>query len=158
MELALGTVQFGLRYGVAGRDTPVPEAEVREILARAFKLGIRMLDTAAAYGDIEARLPKLAGDLPFRIVTKLPPMPAEMTARDATTWAGQMLDQAHRRLGKRLDAVMFHRADDLLGPQADTLLEGCAAWAHERTCRIGVSCYDPDTLRRLARRLSVSGS
>lgn len=65
MQLALGTVQFGLRYGVAGRDTAVPVDEARAILARAASLGIRWLDTAAAYGDI-AQLPGNALDQRLR--------------------------------------------------------------------------------------------
>ena len=56
MKLSLGTVQFGLAYGIAGRDTPVEPAIVRNILELAQSAGITTLDTAAAYGDIEERL------------------------------------------------------------------------------------------------------
>ena len=47
MQLALGTVQFGLAYGIAGRGEAVPEAEVRAILEDAAAQGVTTLDTAA---------------------------------------------------------------------------------------------------------------
>jgi aryl-alcohol dehydrogenase-like predicted oxidoreductase len=155
MQLVLGTVQFGVAYGVAGRDSPVPEAEVRAILARAWSLGVRTLDTAAAYGDIEQRLVGLAEGLPFDIVTKLPPAPSNLGAIDAAGWAVSMLDRSRARLGERLRAVMFHRAEDLLGPHADALWRRCAAWAEQEACLLGVSCYDAPMLNLLAARFGV---
>ena len=75
MELALGTVQFGLRYGIAGAAGPVPSDQVRAILERAVEFGVRTLDTAAAYGDVEQELAGLIGGLPLSVVSKLPPRP-----------------------------------------------------------------------------------
>jgi aryl-alcohol dehydrogenase-like predicted oxidoreductase len=155
MQLVLGTVQFGLAYGVAGRDTPVPESEVRAILARAWSLGVRVLDTAAAYGDIEQRLVGLAEGLPFGVVTKLPPVPPDLGAIDASDWAVSMLDRSRSRLGERLRAVMFHRAEDLLGPHADAIWLRCEAWAERQACLLGVSCYDVATLDLLSERFGV---
>ena len=40
MQLALGTVQFGIAYGIAGRGEAVPEAEVRAILEDAAARGV----------------------------------------------------------------------------------------------------------------------
>lgn len=73
IELALGTAQFGMRYGIAGRGTRVPAREVQQIFARAWELGIRMIDTAPVYGDIEARFDALTKDYPFAVVSKFHP-------------------------------------------------------------------------------------
>jgi len=155
MQLALGTVQFGLRYGVAGRPEPVPESEVRAILAHAAQAGIRVLDTAAAYGDIEARLPSLMPPAaPFRVVSKLPPLPAR---RDGLAdWITEQLDRSAQRLGHALDAVMFHRAEDLLEAQADVAWDAAAGWANSRGLKLGVSCYDAATLLRIRQRYPVA--
>jgi len=69
MKLGLGTVQFGQAYGVSNRTGQVSSDDVRTILDRAAAAGIRVLDTAANYGEAEA---VLAGQntQPFRIVTK----------------------------------------------------------------------------------------
>jgi hypothetical protein len=155
MQLVLGTVQFGVPYGVAGRNSAVPEDEVRALLARAWSLGVRELDTASAYGDIEQRLVGLADGLPFRIVTKLPALPPGLEPLAAADWAESMLERSRARLGTHLHAVLFHRAEDLLGEQADALWTRCAAWAEDRGALIGVSAYEPHTLTRVHDRFPL---
>ncbi len=156
MELALGTVQFGLRYGVAGRATAVPEAEVRSILASAHALGVRVLDTAAAYGDIEARLAGLAGGHAFRIVSKLAPLPPGMTGADVGRWAAQAVARARERLGERLGALLFHRAEDLLDAQGERLWNACLQQVAGDGIALGVSCYAPATLAQVRERFPVA--
>lgn len=155
MELALGTVQFGLPYGVAGRGVAVPEDEVRNILSVAWDAGIRMLDTAAVYGDIEERLRRLMGNLPFKVVTKIPPAPEGANEAEAAEWIEEALASAERNLGDSLHAVMFHRADDLFGGTARVLWQRGEDWAERRGCALGVSCYGPDALERLRATLPL---
>jgi len=158
MELALGTVQFGLRYGIAGPDSRVPHEQARAILRRAFELGIRTLDTAAAYGDIEQQLLSLTDGLPFRVVSKLPARPAGVAgAQAAGQWAEQQVRQAAGRLGPSLQALLFHRADDLLEPDGQALWQAAAAQCDAHGIRtLGVSVYDPRTLERVCQRFPVA--
>jgi aryl-alcohol dehydrogenase-like predicted oxidoreductase len=44
-RLSLGTVQFGLPYGVANRDGQSPYETVRDILACAIEGGVTCLDS-----------------------------------------------------------------------------------------------------------------
>ena len=72
-QLALGTAQFGLNYGITNRDGQVSEADVRELLQHAQTTDIRYLDTAQAYGNAEAVLGRtLPRPNPFEIISKLP--------------------------------------------------------------------------------------
>jgi hypothetical protein len=158
MELALGTVQFGLQYGIAGRSTAVPPEEAREILRCAHNRGIRVLDTAVAYGDIEERLLELMDGLDFRVVSKLPPCPPGLASADAIArWARAQVRQSRERLGAALAALLFHRADDLLETGGDNLWQAasdaCAGLGIES---IGASVYDPDTLERLCSRFPIA--
>lgn len=50
-KIILGTVQFGMRYGINNSHGKPAESEVFEILDAAYQNGIRMLDTAEAYGN-----------------------------------------------------------------------------------------------------------
>lgn len=50
-KLILGTVQFGLDYGINNKVGKVPSDEVRAIFDYAKNNGIRILDTAEAYGN-----------------------------------------------------------------------------------------------------------
>ena len=158
MELALGTVQFGIPYGLAGRNEPVPEHEVKAILEHAFSAGIRILDTAAAYGTIESRLQVLIGSKPFRVITKLPAMPQTSSAVEAKQWTITQLNSAMKHLGDRLDTVMFHRAEDLLEPYGLEIWQTSSEWAEKHGVRLGASCYDPETLAKIRAMMPMNAA
>jgi aryl-alcohol dehydrogenase-like predicted oxidoreductase len=73
--LALGTVQFGLKYGVSNSKGKVPFDEVLAILERCRIEGISFLDTSRHYGDSEEVIGKaiaqLKAEKDFHICTKL---------------------------------------------------------------------------------------
>ena len=50
-KLILGTVQFGLDYGINNTIGKLSEDQVFELLENAYDLGVRTLDTAEAYGN-----------------------------------------------------------------------------------------------------------
>lgn len=52
-KLILGTVQFGLEYGINNYLGKPSQETVNKILDLAFKNGIQLLDTAEAYGDAQ---------------------------------------------------------------------------------------------------------
>ena len=52
-RLMLGTVQFGMPYGVANRTGQPSYPDVVAILAAAVEGGVNCFDTAAAYGTSE---------------------------------------------------------------------------------------------------------
>jgi aryl-alcohol dehydrogenase-like predicted oxidoreductase len=150
--LLLGTVQFGLAYGVAGRGQAVPEAEVRRLLELAAASGITSLDTAPAYGDIEARLSTLCDGLPLSIVSKIAPVPAD--ASDASAAVRASVHRSRKRLGDRLTTLLFHQADDLFRPDADVIWRSAVDEAGP--VRIGISAYEPSTIMRLRARYGFS--
>lgn len=73
-KLALGTVQFGLDYGVSNTTGKTTPEEVSSILEYASRIGIDTLDTAPAYGNSEDVLGACLGktERSYRIVSKLP--------------------------------------------------------------------------------------
>lgn len=71
-KLVLGTVQFGLQYGINSSGRPNVEA-VKKILAEAAKGGITTLDTSSAYGNSEEILGEcITRGEEFKIVSKYP--------------------------------------------------------------------------------------
>ena len=71
-KLVLGTVQFGLQYGVNSAGRPSQEA-VKSILSEAAKGGVATLDTSSAYGNSEEVLGEsIATPSQFKIVSKYP--------------------------------------------------------------------------------------
>lgn len=71
-KLVLGTVQFGLQYGVNSAGRPSEDA-VKDILREASKGGITTLDTSSAYGNSEEILGEcVTSDECFNIISKYP--------------------------------------------------------------------------------------
>lgn len=62
-RLMLGTVQFGLPYGIANKVGQPSYRAVCDILACAAEGGVNCLDTAAAYGTSEETLGRALADL-----------------------------------------------------------------------------------------------
>ena len=150
-RLALGTVQFGMPYGVSNAGGQVPEAEVRTILAYAAAAGIDLLDTAAAYGTAEATLSHVTADLgrPFQIVSKTPPR----ASVDAVVAAAR--HSADLAGSRRLDALLVHHPTDLAGREGDRLWRALQDLVNEGIFpRLGISASFADEPLRWAARFS----
>jgi aryl-alcohol dehydrogenase-like predicted oxidoreductase len=146
-RLALGTAQFGGRYGVANTSGCLSKQAAAAILTLAVQRGIDTLDTAIAYGESEARLGEI-GVSAWRVITKLPGVPGEV---DAARWVEEQVQGSLRRLRRtRLDGLLLHRAADLLGAHADTLISTLASLKERGLiAAAGVSIYDPGELEAL---------
>lgn len=146
MKLALGTVQFGLKYGVTNAVGQPTIPQVREILRFAASSGIGLLDTASGYGDSESVLGEaLAGDADFALVTKTP----DWRGTPPEDSAGAVVETLRRSLQRlrrnRVSALLVHNAEDLLSPAGPTLWRGLEeVRALGLADRIGVSIYTED--------------
>jgi aryl-alcohol dehydrogenase-like predicted oxidoreductase len=145
VKLALGTVQFGLPYGISNQSGQVSREQASEVISLARLHGIKDLDTAIAYGDAEARLGEI-GVHGFKVVTKLPPLPAGVA--DAGVWAKAQLAASLQRLGcAGVYGLMLHRSVDLIGPQGPALVQALEAMQAEGLVqKLGISIYAPSEL------------
>ncbi|REL30270.1 aldo/keto reductase [Thalassotalea euphylliae] len=146
MELALGTVQFGLDYGVSNQTGQVNHSTIELILSSAHSSGIETLDTASAYGNSEQALGRIAASQAFQIITKVPKLAPKATS--LLPFVEQSLANLKR---DKLDAVMFHHADDLIIHQhCDVLYKELEALKKQGVIkRIGVSLYHPEQWHQL---------
>lgn len=147
-RLALGTVQFGLSYGIANQTGQVSSEVGQRMLAMAASAGIDTLDTAIIYGDSEARLGE-AGVADFQVVTKLPPLP-NWTA-DPAAWVSSQLQASLARLNlPSVHGLLLHRPADLVGPQGSELLKALLGVQDAGlAAKVGVSIYTPQELPKL---------
>lgn len=148
MKLALGTVQFGIEYGVANKQGKVALSEAKKILEYALASGMDTLDTAIAYGDSEQRLGEI-GIQDWQVVTKLPSVPHDCV--DATKWIINSVQQSLRRLNKNhLDGFLLHRSQQLLENDGHRIYSALQQLKEEGLVKkIGVSIYDPAELDAL---------
>ena len=151
-RLALGTVQFGLPYGVANRVGQPSFAQVCDILAYAVAHGVTTLDTAAGYGESEAVLGRALreiGALEQTIIVsktrKVSQMDQERTARNIERWFRESVESSLRKLGlESLPVCLFH--DPLDVEYMDILLELKEEGLVQHT---GVSLGEPEQMPRL---------
>ncbi len=149
-RLALGTVQFGLPYGITNRTGQVMPAEARAILEYASAKGLDTLDTAISYGNSEECLGKI-GISGWRVVTKLPAVPDDCS--DVFTWVHAALACSLERLhSDRVYGLLLHRPQQLLGPHGPALLRALFDLKENGLVeKVGVSIYDPAELDFLLR-------
>ena len=154
-RIGLGTVQFGRAYGITNRTDKTPPAEVRRILAYARDRGVRVLDTAATYGNSERVLGSaLLPDDQFLIVTKSPPIGDGPVDEEQIGAMNQALQASLAALGRRsVYGLLIHDAADLEKKGGERLFAALeAARARGLASKIGVSVYRPEEIDRLLSR------
>lgn len=153
-KLALGTAQFGFDYGIANKFGKVNDRQADKILDLAIRNGIRILDTAIAYGESEKRLGKL-GISDFNVVTKLPPIPDKDI--DINTWVIDQLQSSLVRLRKEsVKGLLLHRSQDLQGAHGSELIEALHEVKQQGLInQIGVSVYDPEELEKVTQVIEI---
>lgn len=155
MRLGLGTVQFGLPYGATNCAGRVSDGDARAILECAATHGVRLLDTAAAYGTSEETLGRsMSANADFDIVTKTTSWEAEQDPQAALGLIRQQFERSLELLGRRdVYGLLVHQAQDLLGPAGDRLF-ACLQELQSmgRVEKLGASVYTPDEVIRLLSR------
>jgi aryl-alcohol dehydrogenase-like predicted oxidoreductase len=148
MKLALGTVQFGLNYGVANIDGQVTVERAKQILEYAKEAGIDVLDTAIGYGDSEQCLGNV-GVEGWRVTTKLPALPEGCA--NVIDWVdGQFRDSLGRLGVNHIAGFMLHSPMQLLGPNGQGLWAVMQALKDKGLVeKIGFSIYKPAELDQL---------
>src|SRR4051812_1404886 len=104
-KFALGTVQFGLDYGISNKKGQVSVEEVSEILNFSIKNGIDTLDTAYGYGNSEEVLGNIDTSQKFKIISKLPILSKNEKAETF------FFESLKRLKQKSIYAYMFHDFD-----------------------------------------------
>jgi aryl-alcohol dehydrogenase-like predicted oxidoreductase len=148
-RFAIGTVQFGLPYGIANREGQVSLDEARAILKFAEAASLDTLDTAMAYGNSEHRLGEI-GVSQWQVVSKLPVIP--VGCPDVAAWVrasvAASLDRLHIR---RLRGLLLHDSGQLLGTQGTALYGALTQLKTDGLVqKIGVSIYEPEELDALS--------
>jgi aryl-alcohol dehydrogenase-like predicted oxidoreductase len=154
MALGLGTVQFGLDYGISNQNGRTPIHEAARILARAREAKISVIDTASLYGQSEATLGRaLPRPHNFLIVTKTPKFGPSVTQ--------ESVDCLHRAFEKSLQlmqveqvyGLLIHQATDLLCPGSEQLISALQSLQSKQlVTHIGMSVYEPSTTLQILKQ------
>ncbi len=147
-KLVLGTVQFGMKYGIANRTGKVPPDVTATILDLAQKGGVSTLDTAISYGDSEQTLGEI-GVQDWNVITKLPRVPDDCP--DVVAWVHTQLQGSLQRLRtSSVQTLLLHQSHQLSGPFGRDLVTALREVKQAGLVdNIGVSIYDPGELDRI---------
>ena len=150
MKLALGTVQFGLPYGIANQAGQVSRDEAGAILDYAWAQGIDTLDTAIAYGESEQRLGEI-GVGQWKLISKLPALPE--SCKDVTAWVQEQVASSLSRLGvNELYGLLLHSSEQLLGKDGKALYQALQGLKEAgQVQKVGVSIYTPNELEPITK-------
>ncbi|MDC0515594.1 aldo/keto reductase [Flavobacteriaceae bacterium] len=138
MKIALGTVQWGLDYGIANTNGIPNDKALTNILSLALDNNINLLDTAVQYGNAERRLGQLA-TAENKIITKIG------SFSDSNSLENQ-LENSFKNL-KRLDiyGCLFHNSNELL-ENKQHWIELLNYKKTGKIKKVGYSLYDPEVL------------
>ncbi len=144
-NLALGTVQFGLPYGIANQNGRVSHEEANCIIQFARSNKIDTLDTAIAYGQSESCLGQInVSD--FKVITKLPALPEDIL--DIDLWVQEQMQASLQRLNlKSIYGLLLHKSQQLIDPKRKGLIFALEQLKKDGLVqKIGVSIYEHSEL------------
>ena len=142
-KLGLGTVQWGLPYGLANQHGITSPETVTALLNEARHYGVKVLDTASLYGKSEAVLG--ANSLEeFKVVTKTPRFTTLHISEIEVNQLKETFQQSLDLLScKKVHGLLIHHVDNILIPGGDKLLTAMMKLKEKGVVKkIGVSVYD----------------
>ena len=144
-KLILGTVQFGLDYGINNTTGKLGTNQVLELLKIAYDHGIRILDTAEVYGNAHETIGdfhKKNGYSKFKIITKFPDVIRNNSINEI------VLDYIKQLAVNSIEVLMFHSFESFKTnyKALDSLVE---LKSKGYVNNIGVSVYTNDHLKQL---------
>lgn len=155
-KISLGTVQFGIKYGLNPNKKMVNEEEVNKILNYAKLEKIDLLDTAPSYGISEKILGKL--DISnFKVVTKTRHFDNnEINENDLKLINIDFQNSLKNLKTNNIYAILIHNSNDLLKVGSEKLYEYLLILKKEKKVnKIGVSVYDPIQLKSIINNFDI---
>lgn len=147
LKLGLGTVQWGIDYGISNLRGQTPAHEIGDMLSIAADAGISLLDTAAQYGAAEATLGEHSLAT-FKVVTKTPHFARSIFEPEHQRQLLACFEESLARLNSRaVYGLLVHNAADLMVPGAPLLIEALRRLKAEgRVAKVGVSVYNSEQI------------
>ena len=137
MKLALGTVQWGLDYGISNTNGIPSDAELDAIVRLATQNGIDLFDTASQYGNAEQRL--------GNYTTKNSSVVSKFSSVNHSSLENEIQGSLERLNVEQLYGYLFHAPKDLINtPLLWDQMQNLKV--KKKVKKIGYSLYSPEEL------------
>ena len=140
-KLTIGTVQFGMPYGIANQNGQVHGDDIAAILDLAWENGIDTLDTAKAYGDSEESIGNYLKQRPnnsWNIITKI---------SECDKNIAEQIKDSTEKLTISTTIMMAHSAELFMENEFQKELSD--ARDRQIIAKVGVSLYSEDEINRV---------
>lgn len=137
-KLILGTVQFGLDYGINNSAGKPSKEQVFKIFEEAAKAGVTILDTADAYGNAS----ELIGEF-FSVSKTRFEINTKFKAEKGKSIEAQLTHSLNQLNAEQVNIYFYHRFDEML-EFPETLTELQVLKNQSLINKIGVSVYGND--------------
>ena len=143
-KLALGSVQWGLEYGISNLNGKSSPEEVREILTLANKYEINLIDTAPVYGEAEQIIGSIEISKEFLLISKSKKICQPVIDTNLISSINETLLLTLNKMRVRsLYGFLIHNPSDFFLPGSELLVEYINLLKAEGLVeKIGVSVYD----------------
>ena len=142
-KIILGTVQFGLDYGINNTLGKIPIEEIHQILDFAYSKGVLTLDTASGYGDSEEIIGTYLAKNPnkrFFLITKI---------NSSETSLEEQLKESLRKLKlNKIEVLMLH-SFELYEKFKSQITAFCQKNKGKNFNELGVSVYTNDEIETI---------
>jgi len=158
MKLGLGAVQMGIDYGISNKNGKTTKEEVVKILEVAARNNIRIIDTAAQYGNSEE---VLGNSLPkknnFKVVTKTISIGHEdITLSDVMRLEETFFRSIEKLRVSSVFGLLAHHAEDLIAQGGDHFMTKMMELKQRGFVeKIGVSIYTGKQIDDILNKYSI---
>lgn len=157
-KIGLGTVQWGMSYGIANETGQANSSEVEKIMQLARQSGICFLDTAYAYGNAEDVIGEkkiIANN--FNIITKTKPLDSKRINKKQLCEVEDAFKESFDKLNcESLYGLLVHNADNLLVEGSNNIWHFMQHLKSiNKVKKIGVSVYEPLQLEKVLEKYNI---
>lgn len=153
-KIGLGTVQFGLNYGVTNKRGKIPKDEIITILELSKENGITLLDTASLYGESEDLLGEI-GVREFKVYSKLPKFESDLKKID--NWIYEKIKLSLNKIKiDSLEGLYLHDPTALHSEYSSELYSSLMKYKNEGLFKkLGLSIYSPNDYLSIQNKFPV---
>ena len=156
IKIGLGTVQFGMNYGINNNSGRPSLPEVKQIINLARDSGVDILDTASSYGESERVIGSMIEiSKSFKIVTKCLPINHIKTKEVKKEFDYSFKKSLINLNRESVYGLLIHNVNDLFSKEGKMLYSLLSNYKNEGYAKkIGASVYNPEQAKMLIKNFT----
>ena len=158
MKLAIGTAQFGNKYGITNTSFKLKQGMANKILDVAREHSIEFLDTASSYGESEKIIGKaIRASDNFKIISKTIKFDGmKISNSDLINLEEQFYLSLKRMKQNSIYGLLVHRPSDLIKKNGERIFKKLIDLKRKKLLKkIGISVDDKEKLELLIEKFPI---